>query len=92
MLNAFIIVLREGFESFLLVAVILVYLRRSGQEWLTSAVFAAIAVGLAASAGLAYLLSSGVDHTTLQTMFGPFIGGYISEFFANEALDKTATR
>jgi len=30
MLNSFIIVFREGFESFLLVAVILSYLRKSG--------------------------------------------------------------
>ncbi len=36
MLNSFIIVLREGFESFLLVAVILSYLKKSGQRWLTS--------------------------------------------------------
>ena len=86
MLNSFIIVLREGFESFLLVAVILAYLRKSGQKWLTSAVFIAIGLALAASAGLAYLLNTGVDDATVQSMFGPFIGGYISQFFANEAL------
>ena len=86
MLNSFIIVMREGFESFLLVAVILAYLRKSGQKWLTSSVFVAIALALAASAGLAYLLNTGVDDATVQSMFGPFIGGYISQFFANEAL------
>ena len=32
MLNSFIIVLREGFESFLLVAIILSYVRKSGQN------------------------------------------------------------
>ena len=32
MLNSFIIVFREGFESILLVAVILSYLRKSGQS------------------------------------------------------------
>src|ERR1051326_8602583 len=36
MLNSFIIVMREGFESFLLVAVILAYLRKSGQKLLAS--------------------------------------------------------
>src|SRR6185436_9496782 len=86
MLNSFIIVMREGFESFLLVAVILAYLRKSGQKWLTSSVFVAIALALAASAGLAYVLNTGIDDTTVQSMFGSFIGGYISQFFANEAL------
>ncbi len=86
MLNSFIIVLREGFESILLVAVILAYLRKSGQKWLTSYVFIATAMALAASGGLAYVLNTGVDDATVQSMFGPFIGGYISQFFANEAL------
>ena len=56
MLQSFIIVLREGFESFLLVAVIFSYLRRSGQKQLTSAVYAAIGVAVAISAALGYLL------------------------------------
>jgi high-affinity iron transporter len=86
MLNSFIIVMREGFESFLLVAVILAYLRKSGQKWLTSSVFVAIAMALAASAGLAYVLNKGVDDAVVQSMFGAVIGGYISQFFANEAL------
>jgi high-affinity iron transporter len=86
MLNSFIIVMREGFESFLLVAVILAYLRKSGQTWLYSSVYIAIALALAASGGLAYLLSTGVDDATVQNIFGAFIGGYISQFFANEAL------
>lgn len=86
MLNSFIIVLREGFESFLLVAVILAYLRKSGQRWLNPSVYVAIVTALAASGGLAYLLNTGVDDTTVQNIFGTFIGGYISTFFANEAL------
>ncbi|HET6852511.1 MAG TPA: FTR1 family protein [Pyrinomonadaceae bacterium] len=86
MLNSFIIVMREGFESFLLVAVILAYLRKSEQKWLNPSVYLAIALALAASGGLAYLLAAGVDDATVQTMFGPVIGGYVSQFFANEAL------
>lgn len=86
MLNSFIIVMREGFESFLLVAVILAYLHKSGQKWLTSSVYVAIAVALAASGGLAYLLNTGVDDATVHSIFGAFIGSYISQFFANEAL------
>jgi high-affinity iron transporter len=86
MLNSFIIVMREGFESFLLVAVILAYLRKSEQKWLNSSVYLAIALALAASGALAYLLNTGVDDATVQNIFGSFIGGYISQFFANEAL------
>ena len=86
MLNSFIIVLREGFESFLLVAVILAYLRKSGQQWLNSSVYIAIALALAASAALAYVLNTGVDDETVRRIFGDAIGGSISTFFANEAL------
>ena len=86
MLNSFIIVLREGFESFLLVAVILAYLRKSGQQWLNTSVYVAIAVALAASGGLAYLLNKGVDEAVVHSLFGAVIGGYINQFFANEAL------
>ena len=86
MLNSFIIVLREGFESFLLVAVILSYLRKAGQKWLTSAVYAAIALGLSVSLVLAYVLNNGIDDGTLERIFGSTFGGYVSQFFANEAL------
>jgi high-affinity iron transporter len=86
MLNSFIIVLREGFESFLLVAVILSYLRKSGQKWLTPTVYTAIVVALAASLGLAYLLKTGVEPATVEGIFGTTIGSYVSQFFANEAL------
>ena len=58
MLNSFIIVLREGFESFLLVAVILSFLRKAGHKWLTSSVYVAIILALATSAGLGYLLKA----------------------------------
>lgn len=86
MLNSFIIVLREGFESFLLVAVILSYLRKSGQKWLTSAVYVGIAFALAASAALGYLLRQGVEETSVERIFGATIGGYVSQFFGNESL------
>ncbi len=86
MLNSFIIVMREGFESFLLVAVILAYLRKSEQKWLNSSVYVAIALALAASGGLAYVLNAGVEETTVTNMFGESLGSYINQFFANEAL------
>ena len=86
MLNSFIIVLREGFESFLIVAVILAYLGRSGQRWLNPTVYIAIAIALAASGGLAYVLYTGLDEATAEAIFGATIGGYVSYFFANEAM------
>jgi high-affinity iron transporter len=86
MLNSFIIVLREGFESFLLVAVILSYVKKSGARWLSTAVYAAIVSGLAASAGLGYLLSAGVDEARLERLFGANAGAYIGQFLGNESL------
>lgn len=56
MLQAFVITLREGFEAFLIVAISLSYLRKSGRSALSAAVHwgVAIAVGLSAVGG--YLL------------------------------------
>jgi len=84
MLQSFIIVLREGFESFLLVAVIFSYLRRSGQRQLTSAVYAAIVTALGLSAALGYLLfqmQTG-NSDSVERHFGATVAG----FFGNEAL------
>jgi len=86
MFNSFIIVLREGFESFLLVAVILTYLRKAGHKWLTSAVYVAILLGLGISAALGYVLNNGVEEATILNTFGANAGPYVSQFLANEAL------
>src|SRR6185436_1090724 len=86
MLNSFIIVFREGFESFLLVAVILSYLRKSGQKWLSSAVYVGIALALSASAALGYVLREGVNDLVVERIFGSTLGGYLSQFLGNESL------
>jgi high-affinity iron transporter len=86
MLSSFIIILREGFESFLLVAVILSYLRKAQLRWLSSAVYLAIVCALSASAGLGYVLKNGVEDSTLERTFGHTLGAYISQFLANESL------
>ena len=86
MLSSFIIILREGFESFMLVAVILSYLRKAGLRWLTSAVYVAIGLALCASAGMGYVLRYGVDDSTLERTLGKTLGFYASRFLGNEAL------
>jgi high-affinity iron transporter len=84
MLQSFIIVLREGFESFLLVAVIFSYLRRSGQRQLASAVYAAIAFAIAISAGLGYLLFQ--MQTGNSDSVEKYFGAGVARFLGNEAL------
>ena len=58
MLNALIIVFREGFEAFLTVAIIFAYLRKTGRDFLRPAVYWGIAVSVVASFGLGWLLQS----------------------------------
>src|SRR5262245_55107749 len=76
MLNAFMIVLREGIEAFLIVAIIFTYLRKTGQKGLIPAVYAAIATSLAASATIGYLIhraseeSEGVNQALLEGILG----------------------
>jgi len=86
MLNSFIIVFREGFESILLVAVILSYLRKAGQRWLISAVYLALVLGLSTSAVLGYVLRNGVNDSVLERIFGSAIGLSVSQFLGNESL------
>lgn len=58
MLQALIIVFREGFESFLTVAIIFAYLKKTGRTWLRPAVWWGIGVAIIASAALGYVLQS----------------------------------
>lgn len=56
MLQALIIVFREGFEAFLTVAIIFAYLKKTGRNALRPAVWWGIALSVVASFGLGYLL------------------------------------
>jgi len=56
MLQALIIVFREGFESFLTVAIIFAYLRKTGRDWLRPAVWWGIGMSIVASALLGWWL------------------------------------
>jgi high-affinity iron transporter len=86
MLQSFIIVLREGFEAFLIVAITLAYLRKTGQRRLAPAVYWAIVAAVAASSGIAYVLSSGVDPALVRRIFGRSAGYYINQFLLREDL------
>lgn len=84
MLQSFIIILREGFESFLLVAIVFSYLRKSGQRYLASAVYSAIAVALAISGALGYLLFQ--MQTGQEDSVRRYFGPGVTRFLGNEAL------
>ena len=57
MFQAFVIVLREGFEAFLIVSIIVAYLNKIRHRQLLPAVYWGIGVSVTASAGLGLLLS-----------------------------------
>ena len=66
MLQAFVITLREGLEAFLIVAISLAYLRKSGRRELAPAVHVGIAVALAVSAVGGYLLYNASNQELLE--------------------------
>lgn len=73
MLDAFVIVLREGFEAFLIVAIIFSYLNKTGQNKLAPAVYGAIALAIVISGGIAYWISQateGVNQALWEGIFG----------------------
>jgi high-affinity iron transporter len=72
MLQAFVIVFREGFESFLIVGIILAYLRRIGQHRLVPAMYWGIGASILASSVLGYVLSSAVafNESLWEGVFG----------------------
>lgn len=70
MLQAFVIVLREGFESFLIAAIMLSYLRKSGRVGLSSAVYLGAGFSVLASAALAFVLIKGVNTPLWEGILG----------------------
>src|SRR5687768_18300628 len=58
MLPAFTITLREGLEAFLIVAISLAYLRKTGRQQLVSAVHWGIGLSILISMGAAWLFSN----------------------------------
>ena len=66
MLQAFVITLREGLEAFLIVAISLAYLRKSGRAELTRAVHTGIVAALGISAAGGYLLYNASNQELLE--------------------------
>src|SRR5476649_34078 len=66
MLQALVITLREGFEAFLIVAISLSYLRKSGRASLTAAVHWGIGVAVVVSALGGYLLFNSLNQEWLD--------------------------
>jgi len=66
MLQAFVITLREGLEAFLIVAISLAYLRKSGRSELTKAVHWGIGVAVAVSGIGGYLLFNAANQEWLE--------------------------
>src|SRR3989442_10747658 len=63
MLQAFVITLREGLEAFLIVAISLAYLRKSGRRELVPAVHWGIALSVLISIGAAFLFRRAANHS-----------------------------
>ena len=61
MLQAFVITLREGLEAFLIVAISLAYLRKTGRSALIPAVHWGIAVSVLLSIGAGVLLAQAAN-------------------------------
>lgn len=70
MSQAFIIVLREGFEAFLIVSVIVSYLKKTDQIWLLPAAYWGIAVSLLSSVVLGFVMSKGVNEPLWEGILG----------------------
>jgi high-affinity iron transporter len=79
MLQAMIIVFREGFEAFLTVAIILAYLQKTGRNALRSSVYWGIAVSVVASIGLGYLLQR-VNQPLWEGVLGVVAAALVATF------------
>src|SRR5512139_3571513 len=66
MAQAFVITLREGLEAFLIVAISLAYLRKTGRTHLTSAVHWGIGLAVAISLAAGYLLFNAANQEWLE--------------------------
>src|SRR5262245_34549512 len=66
MFQALVITLREGLEAFLIVAISLAYLRRTGRHGLVRAVYSGLTAGIVLSAFGGYLLYNAANQEWLR--------------------------
>jgi len=81
MLASFVIVLREGFEAFLIVAIVFAYLRKAAREDLLPAARWGVGVALATSALVGWILEKGANTALWEGILGlvavPFVLGLV---------------
>jgi len=70
MLQAFVITLREGLEAFLIVAISLAYLRKTGRATLVPAIHWGIVTSIAVSIGAGLLLSKARNQSLCEGILG----------------------
>lgn len=70
MIQAFVIVLREGFESFLIVAIIVAYLQKTGRRSLMSAVAWGVGASVLLSVILGFFLLQGANQPLWEGITG----------------------
>lgn len=80
MLQALIIVFREGFEAFLTVAIITAYLKKTGRNALRPAVWVGIAASVVASAALGYVLTKITNQPLWEGIFGLVAAVLVASF------------
>jgi high-affinity iron transporter len=91
MLQAFVITLREGLEAFLIVAISLAYLRKSGRRELIPAVHWGIALSVFISIGAAFLFHRASNHALWEGLHARRIKGEIEGHLSSEALKTGAS-
>jgi high-affinity iron transporter len=69
-IQAFVIVLREGFEAFLIVAIIFAYFKKTGQEGLLPAVKRGVAASVVLSGLFGWALLQGASEPLWEGIFG----------------------
>ncbi len=70
MFQAFVIVLRESFEAFLIVSVVVAYLKKTNQNFLLPAAYWGIGISVFASAFLGFVMSKGVNEPLWEGVLG----------------------
>lgn len=70
MFQAFVIVLREAFEAFLIVSLIVAYLKKTGRESLLPPVWWGVLVSVVASVAMGFLLARGVNEPLWEGILG----------------------